>query len=212
MHMHTAASEIQPPQVRPCSSSSMSWRGSEATVSGMLPSIGARSAFTTSPTTMIAGACTCCSSATSAMSSTVPTTVRSRGVVARSMIPTGVPAGYPSSLSCADSSRSRPTAIRNTHVWSGWNGATSGVLSSLPLPVMNTTRLATPRWVTGIPAARGPARAEEIPGMTLGSKPRRRNSSTSSPPRPKTKGSPILRRTTFFPWRRASTHQRKISR
>mmetsp|Transcript_32823 Transcript_32823/g.65865 ORF Transcript_32823/g.65865 Transcript_32823/m.65865 type:complete len:203 (+) Transcript_32823:351-959(+) len=102
--------------------------------------------------------------------------------------------------------------MRKTQVWSGWYGATSGVESSLPLPVMNTTRFATPRCVTGMPAASGPASAEEMPGMTLGSKPSRRNSSTSSPPRPNTNGSPILSLTTFFPSKSASTHHRKISR
>mmetsp|Transcript_71786 Transcript_71786/g.149936 ORF Transcript_71786/g.149936 Transcript_71786/m.149936 type:complete len:203 (-) Transcript_71786:425-1033(-) len=102
--------------------------------------------------------------------------------------------------------------MRKTQVCSGWKGASCGMLSSFPLPVMNTTRFATPRCVTGIPAARGPARAEEMPGITLGSKPRRRNSITSSPPRPKTNGSPILRRATFFPSKSASTHHLKISR
>src|SRR5262245_20218750 len=40
-----------------------------------------------------------------------------------------------------------------------------------PTPVQTMNDSATPRCVTGIPANVGPARAEETPGMTTGSKP-----------------------------------------
>ena len=52
-------------------------------------------------------------------------------------------------------------------------------------------------------------KAADTPGMTFASTPRLcRNSSISSPPRPNTKGSPILRRTTFRPSITASCVQR----
>jgi hypothetical protein len=49
------------------------------------------------------------------------------------------------------------------------------------------------RWVMGMPAAMGPARAEEMPGMTAGSIPNRRNSSTCTPaPPPPPPPPPVL--------------------
>ena len=60
-----------------------------------------------------------------------------------------------------------------------------------------------PRWVTGMPAAAGTAIALVMPGTTSTGMPgARRSASTSSPPRPKTNGSPPLSRTTNLPGQR----------
>ncbi len=72
----------------------------------------------------------------------------------------------------------RPRAIRYTTVCSLLYTGTSGTFSFRSIPVQNTTLLAIPRCVTGIMAAAGPASAEEIPGMTLGSIPKRRKATT----------------------------------
>ena len=58
---------------------------------------------------------------------------------------------------------------------------------------------ALPRWVTGTPPAAGPAIDEVTPGTTWTGTPAARQASTSSPPRPSTKGSPPLRRATRLP-------------
>ena len=71
-------------------------------------------------------------------------------------------------------------------------------------PVTNATDAATPRWVTGIPAAAGAASAALTPGITRTGTPARCSASTSSPPRPKRKGSPPFRRTTRSPSRAAA--------
>ncbi len=63
-------------------------------------------------------------------------------------------------------------------------------------PVLTWTEVDTPRWVTGMPASAGTEKAEVMPGTTETSTPARRQAWTSSPPRPKTYGSPPLRRTT----------------
>jgi hypothetical protein len=70
---------------------------------------------------------------------------------------------------------------------------------------------ATPRAVTGIPAAAGPASALEIPGITSHRIRAARHAATSSLPRPKTKGSPPLSRTTSSPRRARATSSRLIS-
>ena len=66
-------------------------------------------------------------------------------------------------------------------------------------PVTTANEDERPRWVTGIPAAAGTATADETPGTTSTGMPAPRQASTSSPPRPKTKGSPPLSRTTSRP-------------
>ena len=53
-----------------------------------------------------------------------------------------------------------------------------------------------PRWVTGMPAAAGTAIALETPGTTRVVTPAAAQASSSSPPRPKTNGSPPFSRTT----------------
>ena len=63
----------------------------------------------------------------------------------------------------------------------------------------------TSRWVTGIPAAAGTEMALVTPEITRTGTPAFTQAATSSPPRPKTYGSPPLSRTTLFPARALST-------
>ena len=58
---------------------------------------------------------------------------------------------------------------------------------------------ATPRCVTGMPAAAGAAIAAVTPGTTSKGTPARAHASASSPPRPNTNGSPPFSRTTSRP-------------
>ena len=51
--------------------------------------------------------------------------------------------------------------------------------------------------MTGIPAAAGTALSDETPGTTSNGTPASASASASSPPRPKTNGSPPFSRTTF---------------
>ena len=71
---------------------------------------------------------------------------------------------------------------------------------------------ARPRCVTGMPAAEGAAIADVTPGTTSNSIFSFFSASISSPPRPKTNGSPPLRRTTFLPSSALSTSIFSISR
>ena len=74
-----------------------------------------------------------------------------------------------------------------------------GAVGSPTWPVTTVTEVDTPRWVTGIPAVAGTPKAELTPGTTCHGTPARSRASPSSPPRPKTKGSPPLSRTTSLP-------------
>ena len=73
--------------------------------------------------------------------------------------------------------------------------------SSWPLTTRNAD--ATPRCVTGMPAAAGAATALVTPGTTSYGTPARCSASASSPPRPNTNGSPPFSRTTRRPRRAA---------
>ena len=68
-----------------------------------------------------------------------------------------------------------------------------------------------PRWVTGIPAYAGAAMPAVTPGTTSNASPAARSACASSPPRPKTNGSPPFRRTTERPARACSTSRRVVS-
>ena len=78
-------------------------------------------------------------------------------------------------------------------------------------PEITVKSCATPRWVTGMPARAGTAIGLVSPGTTVTGTPAARQASTSSKPRPKTKLSPPLNRTTRFPARARSTMIRLIS-
>jgi len=66
-------------------------------------------------------------------------------------------------------------------------------------PVTTVKAVATDRWVTGIPAPAGTDIAEVTPGTTSKGTFAAARASPSSPPLPKTKGSPPFSRTTIFP-------------
>ena len=78
-------------------------------------------------------------------------------------------------------------------------------------PETTVNSCATPRWVTGMPAAAGAATALVTPGTTVTGTPAAAHASASSPPRPKTYGSPPLSRTTNRPCRARSTRIALIS-
>src|SRR5439155_18633802 len=78
-------------------------------------------------------------------------------------------------------------------------------------PVTTAKADASRRWVTGIPAAAGTAIADVTPGTTRNATPAARRASHSSAPRPNTKGSPPLSRTTVSPRRARSTNNALIS-
>ena len=61
--------------------------------------------------------------------------------------------------------------------------------------------LLTSRWVTGMPQEAGTAKALETPGTIRTPIPAATQASISSPPRPKTNGSPPFSRTTDWPRR-----------
>ena len=66
-------------------------------------------------------------------------------------------------------------------------------------PVRNRTLVASVRCVSGMPSSAPMAHALVIPGTTPTSTPTLRKYSASSPPRPKTNGSPPFNRSTFAP-------------
>ena len=78
-------------------------------------------------------------------------------------------------------------------------------------PETTVNSCATPRCVTGTPATSGTAIALVTPGTTVTGTPASAQASSSSPPRPKTYGSPPLSRTTTLPARARSTRIRLIS-
>mmetsp|Transcript_14328 Transcript_14328/g.29482 ORF Transcript_14328/g.29482 Transcript_14328/m.29482 type:complete len:216 (-) Transcript_14328:232-879(-) len=109
------------------------------------------------------------------------------------------------------SSLSLPTAITKTTVCSSWYLIKSGLVPFLPYPVHITTWFATPLCVTGIPPRSGAAKTAETPGITEGSTPISLKRRTSSPPLPKTNGSPIFSLTTCLPSASPPRHHEYIS-
>ena len=160
----------------------------------------------TSPTTMTAGACT--SRASRAMSARVPRTSAGWALFPPDTTATGVSGARPSSIRRRAMTSRCPRPMRNTSVpphrarAAKFSGRPSGVWAVWP--VMTWKLRLKPRWVTGMPAPAGMATAEVIPGTSSQGTPARFRASSSSPPRPKTKGSPPFSRTTVLPaWARA---------
>ena len=128
---------------------------------------------------------------------------RCRGVVPSQITATGVSASRPRFTSSRLICSSRPTAISSTRV----PGPCASAAQSTVAPGCDGSRCADttakscvmPRWVTGIPALAGTATALVTPGTTVTGTPARAQASASSPPRPKTNGSPPLSRTTRWP-------------
>ena len=164
---------------------------------------------TTSPTTSSAGGSTRASRAASAMPSSGASTTLWRGVVASTTSAAGVEGGRPPSMSARAMPSRRPTPISTTSVSvavasSAQRTCAAGFVGS-SWPVTTAKLAATPRCVTGMPAAASPPIAEVTPGTTVASRPAPASASSSSPPRPKTNGSPPLSRTTRLPARACST-------
>ena len=157
---------------------------------------------TTSPTTITAGLVTPTRDALSTIDSSVPIVVRWSSAYARSTMATGVDAGRPRADSVVTSSGSRPTPISTTSVSSV---RANGSRSPSSCPVTTTKPVASPRCVTGMPAAAGAATALVTPGTTSTGIPASAHARTSSDPRPRRKGSPPLRRATRSPrWARST--------
>ena len=75
-------------------------------------------------------------------------------------------------------------------------------------PVITANDDASARCVTGMPAYAGAAIADVTPGSTSNGTPAATSASASSPPRPKTNGSPPFSRTTRLPSRPLRDEQR----
>ncbi len=71
--------------------------------------------------------------------------------------------------------------------------------SGATCPLTTVNSWATPRWVTGMPAAPGTEIELEMPGTTVQAMPASASACASSMPRPKTNGSPPFSRTTALP-------------
>ena len=149
------------------------------------------------PTTMTAGASAPASRALRAMSVSVPRTHSCFFALPPETTAAGVPASIPASTSAAASASSLPRPMRKTRV--PWSFASSGRSSGSPPPevwAVTTWKLReSSLCVTGMPASSGMATAELMPGTSSHSMPASLRARNSSPPRPKTKGSPPLRRT-----------------
>ena len=170
---------------------------------------------TTSPTTVIAGGVRPASRTCSTMSPSVPVTVRCSGVVPQRITATSVSGARPLAISFSTTSGSVFVPIKNTSVSTAVAGFTQSRLDSgfsgSSWPVITANVEASPRCVTGMPAYAGTATAEVTPGTTTNTMPASRSAVASSPPRPKTKGSPPLSRTTCFPSRAFSISSRLIA-
>ena len=115
------------------------------------------------------------------------------------MIATGVLASIPPTINRSAIDAARAAPIRITSVVpvrasasqfseASWAGSSCAVITVIPAD--------TPRIVTGIPAAAGAAIDDDTPGTSVTSIPALSSATASSPPRPNTKGSPPLSRTT----------------
>ena len=171
-------------------------------------SSAARSSAATAPMTMVAGAAT----SIAASASRRPRSTRCAAVPARSTTATGVSGGRPPAMRRTAMPARSATPMRMTTVPPTWATASQSVASSSPgrrCPVTMVTAAASPRCVTGTPAKAGAATAELMPGTTSNATPASCNPSASSPPRPKTYGSPPFRRTTQ-PCRRPRSTRRAV--
>ena len=165
----------------------------------------------TGPTTMTAGG----PRSTSANPASVVRATRWDAVVPEAMTATAVSGGRPPCISAAAIAARFVMPMRITSVpptRANASQSCSPVPSDPPTrPVTTVTEAATPRWVTGMPAAAGTPKADVTPGTTSQATPASASASTSSPPRPKRKGSPPLSRTTTADARPCSTSRRAIS-
>ena len=154
-------------------------------------------------------------SRSSAICASVDQTVRSVGMLPSATTATGVEDGRPAAtrraamagrfctaMSSTTVPRIRATASHSTSE-PGWSGGR--------WPLITVNSCATPRWVTGMPTSPGTEMELERPGTTVTGTPASSHAWISSNPRPKTKLSPPLKRTTRLPARARSTMTRLIS-
>ena len=100
------------------------------------------------------------------------------------MTATGRSGSTPAATAAAQISASVATAISSTSVAPSAASAARAAGSGPACPDETCTDVATPRWVSGMPASTGTASAELMPGTTSTSTPASRQACTSSPPRP----------------------------
>ncbi len=118
-------------------------------------------------------------------STTVAKVTRSCAVDPLSTTATGRSGATPAARAAAQIRGSAETAMRRTTVAPAVRAPS--IAGSAPAwPEVTSTEVATPRWVTGMPASAGTEKAEVMPGTTSTSTPATRQACTSSPPRPKT--------------------------
>ena len=150
--------------------------------------------------------CVCCN---------VKRVVRCVSVEADSIAATGVLPSKPAWVSSSAICFSRPTPIRITMVSTAEASLAQStlelILEGSSCPVTIATEDEYPRWVRGIPADAGPARADETPGIISNRNFSFINASASSPPREKMNGSPPFSLTTSFPDRACSMSNMLIS-
>jgi len=134
----------------------------------------------------------------------------SSSVVPRETTAAGVEAGFPSAIR---RSASRPTTAPPMKATSvpGTAARPRTSSASTSFAANAVTACETPRCVTGMPTDSGTAAIDETPGTSSNGTPARTSASASSPPRPKTNGSPPFSRTVISPRRPYSTRQASIS-
>ena len=163
----------------------------------------ARLSAATSPTTIALGACT----PASPIVASVARTVRWSGRVPLRTAATGVDGSRPPSISRRAISPMLPAPMRITSVPPARASASQSTsvrpFAGSSWPVTTVKCVETPRCVTGIPAYAAAPIALVMPGTTSNGTPAAASASASSPPRPKTNGSPPFRRTTVAPARPA---------
>src|SRR2546422_3208095 len=167
---------------------------------------------TTSPITTVAGGSSSSSATRVASVASVATTVRWAGSVPLAIAAAGVSGSAPCSSSRAVIFGKAEMPISTTSVGTRARDSQSRWdTPSHSCPVTTANADASRRSVRGIPAARGTAIADVTPGTTSNGTPATCSASHSSAPRPNTKGSPPLSRTTVRPRRARSTNNVLIS-
>ena len=151
----------------------------------------------TAPTTMIPGKSPSSPGRISAPSvSSVPCHVLGPGRETPSSTAAGVPRRPPAREQLAAIATRSASPISTTRVaLPGSSERRTGPYAASAWPETTTNADARPRCVTGMPASNGAAIALEMPGHDLEGHAGGGSASASSPPRPKTNGSPHLSRT-----------------
>mmetsp|Transcript_17877 Transcript_17877/g.30837 ORF Transcript_17877/g.30837 Transcript_17877/m.30837 type:complete len:210 (+) Transcript_17877:1633-2262(+) len=173
-------------------------RASERDTSGMGGCSGLRWSRreTTSPMTITQGDSDS-PTVSSTMVSSVPTHIFWEAVPADFIAATGVEGLLPAAKSFAAMSSRLFPAIKMERV--SILDSASQSSASTSCPVRTAKQLEMSVLVRGMPSNSGAAKAVEIPGTTSKSQPEFRKAAISNAARPKTNGSPHLRRTTDLP-------------